>query len=276
MTRPAPFDASTVEQVCRQLAEAVTGSQIPNLIQRLNYPEDVEGATKWKRLFNAVAYAQNRQRDGQPLLRLVIEVMRPVRFASPSDYAAMRHALNARLLLSGYMVREDGQVARVKAARTVSEAQRRAADLGDELRRRDVHEDVLNFCRAELMEENYFHAVLEAAKSVADKLRSLTGYVADGSALVDATCSPKHAPLVAFNSLQTEWEQSEQAGLTMLAKGLFSTFRNPTAHAPRVRWAVSRTEAIDMMTLCSMLHRRLDAADVNPGRLGSAHTPQAP
>lgn len=85
---------------------------------------------------------------------------------------------------------------------------------------------------------------------------------------MDATCTPKHAPLVAFNFLQTEWEPSEQSGLAMLAKGLFSTFRNPTAHAPRVRGqAVSRTEAIDRMTLCSMLHRRLDSADVNPARL---------
>jgi Protein of unknown function (Hypoth_ymh) len=42
-----------------------------------------------------------------------------------------------------------------------------------ELARHDVHPDVLRFCRAELMQQNYFHAVLEAAKSVADKLRTL-------------------------------------------------------------------------------------------------------
>jgi uncharacterized protein (TIGR02391 family) len=43
-------------------------------------------------------------------------------------------------------------------------------------------------------------------------------------------------------------------------KGLFSTFRNPAAHAPRVLWATSRTDALDMLTLASMLHRRLDDA----------------
>jgi len=68
--------------------------------------------------------------------------------------------------------------------------------------------------------------------------------------------------LTAFNNLGTEWEPSEQTGIAMLMKGLFSTFRNPTAHAPKVLWATSRSEALDMLTLTSMLHRRLDEATV--------------
>lgn len=67
-------------------------------------------------------------------------------------------------------------------------------------------------------------------------------------------------PRVAFNSLATEWERSEQAGIAMLMKGPFSTFRNPGAHAPKVLWATSRQQALDMLTLASMLHRRLDRA----------------
>jgi hypothetical protein len=70
--------------------------------------------------------------------------------------------------------REDGKVITAKVAKTVGEAQQRADDLRAELARRDVHPDVLAFCRAELVQQNYFHAVLEAAKSVADKLRNLT------------------------------------------------------------------------------------------------------
>ena len=62
------------------------------------------------------------------------------------------------------------------------------------------------------------------------------------------------------NDLTTEWERSEHTGIATLAKGLFATFRNPTAHAPKVLWATSRAEALDMLTLASMLHRRLDTA----------------
>lgn len=261
---PPPFAASAAEQVCRILGDAVTGSQIPNLIWPLKASESSfdQQNTKWKRLFNAVAAAQNRQQDGRPLLRLISEVMRPVRFSSSAEFEERRRLLNERLLLSGFEVTEDGKLHRAHAAATLSEAQQRADDIRAELTRRDVHPDVLGFCRAELMERNYFHAVLEAAKSVADKLRTVTGATGDGSPLVDATCSLSSGPRVVFNSLATEWERSEQTGIATLLKGLFSTFRNPTAHAPKVVWAVSRQDALDMLTLTSMLHRRLDSAAV--------------
>jgi uncharacterized protein (TIGR02391 family) len=44
---------------------------------------------------------------------------------------------------------------------------------------------VLKFCRAELLVNNYFNAVFEATKSVAEKLRIKSGRLSDGAALVD-------------------------------------------------------------------------------------------
>jgi hypothetical protein len=38
------FPASAVEQICKVLADAVTGSQIPNLITPLKVPESPEDA----------------------------------------------------------------------------------------------------------------------------------------------------------------------------------------------------------------------------------------
>jgi uncharacterized protein (TIGR02391 family) len=267
VTVPSQFSASAIEEVCKVLADAVTGPQIPNLIAPLKVPEEPDRpGTKWKRLFNAVVARQNKSQDGKALVRLVMEVMAPVRFGSAAEFEAVRTRVNERLLLSGFEVRKDGIVVTVRAARTVEEAQQRADDLRAELARRDVHPDVLAFCRAELLQQNYFHAVLEASKSVADKLRTLTGVTAgsasDGARLVDTTCFPAASPQVRFNDLATEWERSEQTGIATLMKGLFSTFRNPAAHAPRVAWATSRSDALDMLTLASMLHRRLDKAVV--------------
>ena len=82
---------------------------------------------------------------------------------------------------------------------------------------------------------------------------------------MDATCSLSSGPIIAFNALATDWERSEQIGLATLMKAVFGTYRNPTAHAPKVLWATSRREALDMLTLASMLHRRLDAATVRQG-----------
>ena len=64
-------------------------------------------------------------------------------------------------------------------------------------------------------------------------------------------------PALAFNLLQTPTEQGEHKGLAMLVKGMFGTFRNTTAHAPKVSWPIDLDDALDLLTLVSMLHRRL-------------------
>jgi uncharacterized protein (TIGR02391 family) len=90
------------------------------------------------------------------------------------------------------------------------------------------------FCRAELLQKNYFHTVFEARKSVADKIRTRTGLTSDGAALVDEAFGMKSGmPPLAFNLLQNPTERSEHTGLAILTKGMSGTFRNTTAHAPR-------------------------------------------
>ena len=211
----SPFPPAAIEQVCKVLGEAVKGPEIPNLIAPLKVPEPPgeEHNTKWKRLFNAVGERQNRNQDGRALIRLVMEVMDPVRFDSDAQLEQLRAAVNEKLLLSGYELHADGKVRQAVAAVTIGEAQRRADDLRAELSRRNVHDDVLRFCRAELLDRNYFHAVLEAWKSVADKLRNISGLSGDGAHLVETACGISASrPKVAFNSLANEWEESETQG----------------------------------------------------------------
>lgn len=264
---PPAFSAESIEMICRALGDAVTGPQISNLILPLKIEEPISERqnTKWKRLFNVVVQRQNRQGDGRPLVALILSVMNPVRFENQLEFDRHRAAVNERLLLSGLEVGQDGGVGTVKnRPSTIEEARRRADQLRAELSRRSVHPDVLHFCRAELLQKNYFHAVLEAWKSVAEKLRRLSGLTGDGAALVDQACAlTAGTPKVSLGDLSTEWGQSEHKGTAMLMKGIFSTFRNPVAHAPRVSWATSQTDALDMLTLASMLHRRLDSATTN-------------
>jgi uncharacterized protein (TIGR02391 family) len=127
-----------------------------------------------------------------------------------------------------------------------------------------VHADVLKACRAELLEENYFHAILEATKSVAEKVRQLSGLALDGLELVDEAFGTRDRdrrprdPIVALNTLRSISEQSEQRGLMHLMKGIFAVFRNPTAHELKARWAVDDREALDLLTMVSVVHRRLE------------------
>ena len=121
---------------------------------------------------------------------------------------------------------------------------------------------MLRFCRAELLQENYFYAVLEATKSLSEKIRVRSGLAGDAGALAQRAFSLGKVglPFLAFNSLRTDTEQSEQSGLMNLFVGIFGTFRNVTAHGPKIAWNITEQDALDLLTLVSLLHRRLDAA----------------
>jgi uncharacterized protein (TIGR02391 family) len=151
----------------------------------------------------------------------------------------------------------------LKARITISEACRRADELRTTLSARGAHPDVLKFCKEELLSDNYFHAVLEAVKSVGEKIRHKTGLQDDGAALIDRALSGA-PPMLAINSLRTESELSEQRGFANLVKGAFGMFRNPTAHAPRLVWKMSKEDAEDLFVLVSLIHRRLDSSNMPP------------
>nr|WP_283950676.1 TIGR02391 family protein [Pseudomonas extremaustralis] len=87
------------------------------------------------------------------------------------------------------MVNQAGELSPAQAVQTLPEAQRRARELRADLESRGVHPDVLRFCRSELLADNYFHAVQEAVKSVAAKMRDRTGLTDDGGPLVDRVLS---------------------------------------------------------------------------------------
>ena len=146
---------------------------------------------------------------------------------------------------------------------TLADAERRAQDLRADLVKRGVHPDVLQFCKAELLADNYFHAVLEATKSVAAKLRARTGLTDDGGILVDHALSGD-VPMLAINTLKSESEKSEQRGFANLLKGTFGMFRNTTAHEARILWTMEKADAEDLLSLTSLIHRRLDKTTMPP------------
>jgi uncharacterized protein (TIGR02391 family) len=107
------------------------------------------------------------------------------------------------------------------------------------------------------MEDNYFHAVLEASKSVAERIREMTGLQNDGAELFDLAFAINH-PLLALSRLESESQKSEQKGFGTFLKGIFGVFRNPHAHAPKIVWPMDENDAVDLLTMVSYAHRKLD------------------
>jgi uncharacterized protein (TIGR02391 family) len=229
--------------------------------------------TKRHRLFLALKARQQADGCANHVLNFVEAVMSPVRFVGNSTrFEDLRGQLNQVLAFTGLLIAEDGKARHVSAATTLPEAQARAGRLRAALQQRGVHDDVLKFCRAELLQDNYFHAVFEATKSVAQKIRDKTGLAGDGAEIVDQALGI-NAPMLAINTLRTETEQSEQKGFVHLLKGMFGIFRNPTGHAPKITWKIEEKDALDLLSLVSYLHRRLDAAASVPGSRTVSKTP---
>jgi len=227
-----------MEAACRVLADTergLTGAQIERLLQEIKIADVSPGITKWKRLFNALAEAQNQHQIGNHLILLINLAMNPVNYArDPGAFRWRRDELNVVLAFSGFFVRDDGRVGYADKATTLDAARARAGRLKAALENRNVHAEVLNYCRAELLDENYFRAEL-----------------------VNRAFSTQN-PILVLGSLVTESERSEQKGFAHLLVGLFGAVRNPLAHAPKTNWPMSEQDALDILTLVSLIHRKLD------------------
>lgn len=185
-----PWPAEIIEQLARVLGDTelgLSGSQIEQLLAECAM-EDPGKITKWQRLYNAFISRHNKDGGSKRIVTLLTKAMAPVRYReNPAAFTDRQDALNEVLVHVGLRVNDEGQVARGPKASTLSEAAQHANRLRTELRRRGTHEKVMRYCTQEILERNAFHASLEAAKSVADRLRSLAGVSGDGAQLVDAT-----------------------------------------------------------------------------------------
>jgi len=66
------------------------------------------------------------------------------------------------------------------------------------------------------------------------------------------------APILSINALSTETEQSEQKGFSNMLIGIFGAIRNPTAHAPKISWPITEQDGLDIFSMVSFVHRKLD------------------
>jgi uncharacterized protein (TIGR02391 family) len=260
------LDDATLRALCDTLgdtASGLTGTEIGLRLAECRIADPSPTITKRYRLFEALSQLQVRDRCSNNVLAFVKNVMSPVRYVGNRDrFEAKREEVNVVLAFSGLELGADGKLRPRKAVQTLTDAEAAASALRKALVERKVHPDVLAFCRAELVADNYFHAVFEATKSVAEKLRQMSSLASDGSALVDEALGIGKAgyPRLAFSALKSDSERSEHTGLANLIKGVFGAFRNTTAHAPKIHWEIKEQDALDILTTLSLIHRRLDSA----------------
>lgn len=259
------LDQGSLESICKTLGETnngLSGTEITKYLAECNIKDLQLNSTKWKRLYDALYSKQTEDRCSNNVLAFIKYVMRPSRHIHRKEwFENIRTELNYILSFEGFELTESGELKQADKVQTFDEAEARAQNLRKTLLDRKIHPDVLAFCRAELLVDNYFHAVFEATKSIAEKIRIKTNLTTDGAELIDQAFSYKgKIPYLALNKLTTESEESEQKGFMNLLKGVFGTFRNTTAHAPKITWNIDEQDALDILSTVSLIHRKLDKA----------------
>lgn len=254
-----------IERIARIMADTntgLTGSEIGHYLAQCRINDTDPTITKWRRLYNAFANRINNDRSTNVVFGFLKHCFEPAHgLDNPERYASLRLDVNQVLMLVGVEIGDDGNIYSVDKAKTVSEVWRRTKSLRDKLSGFNAHPEVLKCCREELLAEDYFHAVQEAAKSLCNRVRELTGLNLDGSALFNTAFSTRN-PYLAFNTLQSDSEINQQNGLKEMLNGVVHMVRNVTAHELRIRWDINEKEAIDILSLISYLHKLLEVCVV--------------
>jgi uncharacterized protein (TIGR02391 family) len=265
MINVPPFPGSQIQALAISLGECGKGTDISRVLDNLKMTDGSGESTKWKRLYWVFLESQKQYKCANHILSFIQSFMIPVRFVGRSEeFEERRQHLNTILAFSGLEYGADGQFRQFQAARTLDEAEKRLKTIQKKFQGRRIHPEVLKYCSVELMQDNYFHAVFEATKGLAQRIREMSNVDLDGAALVDKVFSMER-PMMAINSLRTETEKSEHKGFASLLKGCFAAVRNPLAHEPKILWE-GEDDAADYLSMISLLHRKLDdCVSVNTG-----------
>jgi uncharacterized protein (TIGR02391 family) len=256
-----PINGSVIEGISKILGatnNGLTGVELGKFLQEAKIPDIDPTNSKWKRLYNAFVDFQNKKHVSNNILTFINKSMNPARFIGRQDqFENTRYELNKSLYFIGLELSESGKFLKTKRATTITEAEQRANRLKNKLEQRNTHPIIFQYCRAELLADNYFHTVFEAVKSIAEAIRQKAGLTEDGGELVDKAFSIRN-PLIKINDLSSETKESEHKGFANLVKGVFGMFRNTTAHAPKIFWEINEEDALDILSTISLIHRKLD------------------
>lgn len=255
------FNPSTLRSISKIIGEEIlTHKQINEQFHNSGLIDTGEGTNKPDRIYYTLASRQKQDNCGNNVLSFIIKIIDPKRYDSEASFEKHRTSINEKLLYEGIEINKEGQPKIVDKAKTISEAKSRSMKIKERVHGIGIHQDILLYCESEWLNENYFHAILEITKSIAHKLRQKSGYISDGALLVDECfgLGSEKKPMLAFNLLQSESDESEHKGFANFIKGFFSMYRNPKAHDPKLLEDTQLTEMTEVLVVATIIQNKLD------------------
>lgn len=278
----AILDEQQLKAVCDVLAETKLGytkSELTRLLKQSGIEIVSDGKTssvygytpglnKRDWLYNCLATDINKRHNLMYVYIFIEKALNPVAFTDErkrDQYNYLFEGVNKALLLAGLKITKEGKLVEAVQAKTLDEVDRRVNSLEKHLYERAIHSEVRKYCIKDYLQNDYYDAVFEAAKGLAERVRQLSGLTTDGGTLFQTAFSTRD-PYLFFNRMQSDSEKSEFTGLKELLESIFHLVRNPAAHTPKINWRMDETMALDVLTLISFAHKYLDECHKVPGK----------
>lgn len=216
------------------------------------------GLNKRDWLYNCLVAEINKSQSFSKVFSFLQAVLNPAAYTSADSRQKYRYLFeetNKVLLFAGLSIDQSGRLVAVSQAETLSEVDQRVNHLKKALYDRAIHSEVQKYCVEDYLRADYYDAVFEASKGLAERVRQISGLTTDGGTLFQTVFS-KNDPYIFFNAMKTDSERSEFTGLKELLEAIFHLVRNPAAHTPKVNWKTDETKVLDILTLISFAHIR--------------------
>lgn len=276
------LSSQELESICAILGDTYNGftkSELKQFLANCNIAEVDDGSrnsgltytiglNKKDWLYNCFAEKINTSKSCDCVFLFVETALNPISYTSQDKrekYNYITEELNKVLLLIGLMVDSSGKIIDAPKANSLSEVDERVNHLQKKLYDRAIHYEVMKYCSSDFLRKDFFDAVFEASKGLAQRVRDITGLGTDGCSLFN-TAFALNDPFLFFNSLKTDSERNEHNGLKELLSAIFHLVRNPEAHTPKINWKIDETKALDILTLISFAHKYLDECHKMPNK----------
>ncbi len=102
------------------------------------------------------------------------------------------------LLFAGLLIDQSGRLKEVSQAHTLTEVDQRVNHLKKALYDRAIHSEVQKYCVEDYLRADYYDAVFESAKGLAERVRQISGLTTDGGALFFKLHFLKNNPYIFF------------------------------------------------------------------------------
>ena len=273
-----------IESLCAILGETdqtkgFTKDELKAILRQCGIPEVDDGfrsngltyqtgLNKKKWLTNCFITEINRSKNCECFFRFIETALNPTAYTQErkrEKYHYLLEEINKTLMTMSLHVATNGKLEKIVKAETLDEVDRRCSALQQKLYQRAIHEEVKKYCIKDYLRKDYFDAVFEASKGLAERVRELSGLKTDGSALFQ-TAFGGDSPYLFLNGLSNQSERNEQNGLRELLDAVFHMVRNPRAHTPKINWEEDETLALDILTMISLAHKYLDQCNKMPGK----------